>query len=46
MVYVLGIAALAMPTILIVQTLRGRVRPTCCAASPAEDARLREVDSA
>jgi hypothetical protein len=31
MPYVLAVIALAMPVALIVGTIRGRVRPTCCA---------------
>jgi len=35
MPYILALAALALPAILVVGVIRGRVRPTCC-APPAE----------
>jgi len=37
MPYVLAVAALIMPAILIVQTVRGRMRVRCCAVLPPGD---------
>jgi len=43
--YILGIAALVLPTMLVVQTLRGKVKPTCCAPPADRDLRLRQGDA-
>ncbi|MEI6372765.1 MAG: hypothetical protein WCP26_03185 [Actinomycetes bacterium] len=45
MPYILGIAALVLPTMLVVQTLRGKVKPTCCAPPADRDLRLRQGDA-
>jgi hypothetical protein len=37
MPYVLAVAAVMMPAILIVQTVRGRMRVRCCAVLPPVD---------
>ena len=46
MPYLLAVFAVAIPTLLIVQTIRGRVRPQCCAVPADQDARMRDVGSA
>ena len=43
MIYVLALVAIAMPVILVVQTVRGRVRPQCCASAPEHDLRITPV---
>lgn len=43
MAYLLAVAAVAMVAVLVVQTIRGRVAPRCCALPPDQDARLREA---
>lgn len=40
MVYVLGAIAIVAPVLLVVQTLRGRVRVRCCTVDAAQDARM------
>lgn len=44
MVYLLALFAMAVPVLLVVQTIRGRVRMQCCAADAAHDARMRVSD--
>jgi hypothetical protein len=39
--YLLAVFALVVPVILVVQTIRGRVRVQCCAVEPARDLRMR-----
>lgn len=41
MPYLLAAFAIIVPVILVVQTLRGRVRVQCCAVSPESDLRMR-----
>lgn len=43
--YLLAVFALVVPVILVVQTVRGRVRLQCCAAEPGRDLRLNPVAS-
>jgi hypothetical protein len=45
MAYLLAIAAVAMVAVLVVQTMRGRVAPRCCALPPEQDVRLREASA-
>ena len=40
MPYVLAAFALIVPTVLVVQTIRGRVRVQCCAPAAEHDLRL------
>jgi hypothetical protein len=40
MPYVLAAFALVVPIVLVVQTIRGRVRIQCCSCDPADDARM------
>jgi hypothetical protein len=40
MPYVLAAFALIVPIVLVVQTIRGRVRIQCCSCDPASDARM------
>jgi hypothetical protein len=40
MPYVLAAFALIVPIVLVVQTIRGRVRIQCCSCDPANDARM------
>jgi len=46
MQYVLAVFAVAIPAVLIVQTIRGRVRPQCCAVPADQDARMRDAGRA
>jgi hypothetical protein len=39
--YLLAAFAIIVPVILVVQTLRGRVRVQCCAVAPEADLRMR-----
>lgn len=41
MPYLLAAFAIIVPVILVVQTLRGRVRVQCCAVEPGQDLRMR-----
>lgn len=41
MVYLLAVVAVAIPILLVVQTVRGRVRMQCCAVDADRDARMR-----
>jgi hypothetical protein len=41
MPYLLAAFAVAVPALLVVQTIRGRVRVQCCGVDPALDARMR-----
>lgn len=41
MPYLLAAFAIIVPVILVVQTVRGRVRVQCCAVEPARDLRMR-----
>lgn len=43
MQYLLAVAALGLLAALVVQTIRGRVAPRCCAVPPEQDARMREA---
>ena len=40
MPYLLAAFAIVVPVILVVQTVRGRVRLQCCAVEPARDRRM------
>lgn len=44
MPYLLAVAALVIPIVLVVQSIRGRVRLQCCAADPARDLRMRPAE--
>ena len=46
MQYLLAVFAIAIPALLIVQTIRGRVRPQCCAVPADQDARMRDAGPA
>jgi len=39
--YLLAAFAIIVPVILVVQTVRGRVRVQCCSVAPARDLRMR-----
>jgi hypothetical protein len=39
--YLLAAFAIIVPVILVVQTVRGRVRVQCCAVEPGRDLRMR-----
>jgi hypothetical protein len=39
--YLLAVFAVIVPAVLVVQTIRGRVRLQCCAADPSRDLRMR-----
>jgi hypothetical protein len=39
--YVLAAFAIIVPVVLVVQTIRGRVRVQCCAVEPGRDLRMR-----
>jgi hypothetical protein len=39
-VYLLAVFALVVPIVLVVQSIRGRVRLQCCAVEPGRDARM------
>ena len=41
MPYLLAVFGLVVPVILVVQTVRGRVRVQCCAVEPGRDLRMR-----
>jgi hypothetical protein len=41
MPYLLAAFAIIVPVVLVVQTLRGRVRVQCCAVEPGRDLRMR-----
>lgn len=41
MPYLLAAFAIIVPVILVVQTVRGRVRVQCCAVEPSRDLRMR-----
>ncbi len=41
MPYLLAAFAIIVPVVLVVQTIRGRVRVQCCAVEPARDLRMR-----
>ena len=43
MPYLLAVAALAIPILLVVQTIRGRIRPQCCAVPVEQDARMHDA---
>lgn len=43
MPYVLAAFAIVVPVLLVVQTIRGRVRMQCCAVEPSHDLRMRTV---
>ena len=43
MPYVLAAFALVVPVVLVVQTLRGRVRVQCCSVAPERDLRMRDA---
>lgn len=46
MPYLLAAFAIVVPVLLVVQTIRGRVRVQCCAVEPGRDLRMRPpVDS-
>ena len=40
MPYLLAVFALVVPIVLVVQTVRGRVRVQCCAVRPEHDLRI------
>jgi hypothetical protein len=42
MPYLLAAFAIVVPVLLVVQTIRGRVRIQCCSTDPSKDARMRE----
>jgi hypothetical protein len=39
--YLLAAFAIIVPVVLVVQTIRGRVRVQCCAVDPTRDLRMR-----
>jgi hypothetical protein len=39
--YLLAAFAIIVPVVLVVQTLRGRVKVQCCAVAPQDDLRMR-----
>ena len=41
MPYLLAAFAIIVPVLLVVQTVRGRVRVQCCAVEPTRDLRMR-----
>lgn len=43
MIYLLALFAIAVPVLLVVQTIRGRVRVQCCSVDPSRDARMRDA---
>ena len=44
MPYLLAAFAIVIPVVLVVQSIRGRVRLQCCAADPSRDLRLRNAE--
>jgi hypothetical protein len=43
MPYLLAAFAIVVPVLLVVQTIRGRVRVQCCAVEPGSDLRMRTM---
>lgn len=43
MPYLLAVFAVVVPVLLVVQTVRGRVRVQCCATDAAHDLRMRDA---
>jgi hypothetical protein len=43
MPYLLAAFAIVIPVLLVVQTLRGRVRVQCCSVEPGKDLRMRDA---